>query len=1145
MKTMIKRTIVLSIALFLANFIYGAHITVAPATCLIDGNLAPYNTLNGGDTLFMTSGNKNYIYMKNFEGSPSAPIVVINQGGVVTIGTNYTYGIKIGNCRYIKFTGTGTSAFYGFHVTQTNGDGISVGDLSSDIEINHVHISNCGIRGIVAKTDPACGGYAYRGSFTQYNTIIHDNLIENTTTEGMYIGSSFYSGETLTCNGNDSIVYPSILDGTQIYNNIVRHTGYDGIQAASSLNLSVHHNLVQFDSESGTSSQMSGILIGGGSQGDCYNNYIEYGKGDGIENLGLGGYKIYNNVIVNAGMTFNPGNQSYPKYGIYTNDCSAIQGSEFDLMFNTIINPKTSGMKFASNKATASVIENNVIINPGQAGSYIVNAGASSITIRNNYTSQTIAPAMFADTTYTTLAGSPLINAGYPETKGITTDKFGNSRSQGTAPDCGVYEYTSASGVPSVTTAAVTAITQTTATSGGNVTSVGGSPVTAKGVCWGTGTCPVVTGNHTTDGTGTGTYVSNITGLAAGTLYYARSYATNSAGTAYGNELTFTTLTAPALPTVTTTTVTAITQTTATSGGNVTAIGSSPVTARGVCWSTSASPVATGNHTTDGSGAGAFISNITGLAAGTLYHVRAYATNSTGTAYGSDLTFTTASLPNFPAVTTTAASAITQTTATSGGNVTAIGSSPVTARGVCWSLTASPVVTGNHTTDGSGVGTFTSSITGLTAGTLYHARAYATNSTGTAYGNEITFTTLTAPASPTVTTVPVTAIAQTTATSGGNVTSIGSSPVTARGVCWGTGTCPVVTGNHTTDGSGAGAFTSSITGLTPGTLYYVRSYATNATGTAYGNELNFTTLVVQVAPTVTTTTVTAVNQTTATSGGNVTATGSSPVIARGVCWSTTHSPTTACSHTSDGSGAGSFTSSITGLTPATTYYIRAFATNSAGTAYGAELSFTTMATTPASVTTSPVTNIQSTTATCGGNVTSDGGAPVTVRGVCWNTTGNPTTSNSRTLDGAGTGTYTSKLTNLKRRTRYYVRAYATNANGTTYGDQRAFTTFRGWSDGEEAIDTTVALMASITMNVYPNPVVSTTTVEYDLPENSNVSLAVFSLNGVKLYSEQFLGQSQGVHKIQLNASAYATGMYIVTLTTDKSAITKRFIKIIQ
>lgn len=194
------------------------------------------------------------------------------------------------------------------------------------------------------------------------------------------------------------------------------------------------------------------------------------------------------------------------------------------------------------------------------------------------------------------------------------------------------------------------------------------------------------------------------------------------------------------LATVTTTTATAITSTTATSGGNVTSDGGATVTARGVCWATTANPVATGTHTTDGTGTGIFASSITGLTAGTTYHYRAYATNSVGTAYGSDLTFTTAAA-GVPTLTTTAASSITNTTAVSGGNITSQGSAPVTARGVCWATTASPTISGSHTTDGTGIGIFTSNITGLTSCTLYHVRAYATNTSGTAYGNEITFTT--------------------------------------------------------------------------------------------------------------------------------------------------------------------------------------------------------------------------------------------------------------------------------------------------------------------------------------------------------------------------------------------------------------------
>ena len=195
------------------------------------------------------------------------------------------------------------------------------------------------------------------------------------------------------------------------------------------------------------------------------------------------------------------------------------------------------------------------------------------------------------------------------------------------------------------------------------------------------------------------------------------------------------------VPTITTTATTSITNTTALSGGNITADGGAAITARGVCWSTATNPVVTGNHTTDGTGTGIFASTITGLTPNTTYHVRAYATNSTGTAYGGDSVFiTTSSTIALPTVTTSSLNAITATAAAGGGNVTADGGATVTARGVCWSTTANPVATGNHTTDGTGTGIFTSAITGLTAGTLYHVRAYATNSVGTAYGGDSIFT---------------------------------------------------------------------------------------------------------------------------------------------------------------------------------------------------------------------------------------------------------------------------------------------------------------------------------------------------------------------------------------------------------------------
>jgi hypothetical protein len=91
---------------------------------------------------------------------------------------------------------------------------------------------------------------------------------------------------------------------------------------------------------------------------------------------------------------------------------------------------------------------------------------------------------------------------------------------------------------------------------------------------------------------------------------------------------------------------------------------------------------------------------------------------------------------------TTSLTAITNTSATSGGNITADGGAPVTARGVCWSTTANPTTADNKTVDGTGIGTFTTSITGLASGTTYYVRSYATNSMGTTYGPELILITL-------------------------------------------------------------------------------------------------------------------------------------------------------------------------------------------------------------------------------------------------------------------------------------------------------------------------------------------------------------------------------------------------------------------
>jgi uncharacterized protein (TIGR02145 family) len=803
-------------------------------------------------------------------------------------------------------------------------------------------------------------------------------------------------------------------------------------------------------------------------------------------------------------------------------------------------------------------------------------------------------------------------------------------------------------GFPSVTTNPITNITQNSATGGGNVTSDGGATVTAHGICWSTSSNPTTSGSHSTDGSGTGTFISSLTGLAQNTQYYVRAYATNGVGTAYGNQVTFSTLTIPA---VTTNAVTNITQTTATCGGNVTSGGGTTVTARGVCWSTTANPTTSGSHTTDGSGTGTFVSNLSGLTFNTIYYVRAYATNIVGTAYGNQVNFTTADTTSSFICGSTLLDvrdgktySIVQigTQCWMGQNLnigTRINASNqqtnnniiekycysnlesncdiygglyqwnemmqyVTnegANGICPSGSHIPTdaewtilmdFLGGHTIAGgamketgfthwaspNGGASNSSGFTGLPGGLRYDGYGYSSltyngyfwSSSQTdvtyawkywlQYGNaylgrdsyylkvygfsvrclkEII---------PLVTTNLVTIVDTNNAVSGGNVITDGGKPVIARGVCWSSSPNPTTSNTHTADGSGTGLFVSNLSGLTTNTYYYVRAYATNSVGTSYGNQVGFNTswtwscgfpfLVNHVEGTIAPVNKSTVYSTvtniagepskcwiTSNLGADHQASSSTDATEASAGWywqfnrkqgykhdGTTRTPNTTWTSISEnlnwqsandpctlelGGGwriptktewenvkvslgwtnrTGPWNSELklhgagrlNGATGSLEYrgdYGHEWTSTQRDGGAGWDLIFDNVTcdfyfnsksmgmplrclkNPNPSVTTATVTNITQTTATSGGNVTSDGGATVTARGVCWSTSSNPTTSGSHTTDGSGTGTFISNLSGLVQNTLYYVRAYATNIAGTGYGNEISFTTTSGWTCG--------------------------------------------------------------------------------------------------
>lgn len=384
---------------------------------------------------------------------------------------------------------------------------------------------------------------------------------------------------------------------------------------------------------------------------------------------------------------------------------------------------------------------------------------------------------------------------------------------------------------------------------------------------------------------------------------------------------------------LTTTAASAIAATTATTGGTIVNTNGTTILSRGVCYATTTGPT-TGSSIVAGTAVSPFVCNLSGLVAGTIYYVRSYAVNNSVTSYGNEINFST-----IPTLTTTAATLITSNSARTGGTVTT-GNAPVIERGIVYGLTTNPTTANTKVIDPApGAGLFVADMTGLAENTLYYARSYAINAGGTAYGAQITITTLS-----TLTTKDITSTTQTTASSGGTIAVGGNASITARGVCWSTSTGPTTTlTTKTSDLSGTGVFTSSITGLSGGTTYYVRAYSTNAGGTSYGNELTFSTLA-PIAPTITsTTTITNITSTSATSGGVITSDGGSPITAKGVCWSTSPTPVLGVGNfTSNGTGTASFVSSISGLTGGTTYYVRAYATNSVDTGYGpVDVSFST------------------------------------------------------------------------------------------------------------------------------------------------------------------------------------------------------------
>ncbi len=400
----------------------------------------------------------------------------------------------------------------------------------------------------------------------------------------------------------------------------------------------------------------------------------------------------------------------------------------------------------------------------------------------------------------------------------------------------------------------------------------------------------------------------------------------------------------------------------------------------------------------------------------------------------------TVSNVTLPSAVTSAANGVGSTAATLNGTVNANGASTTvtfeygtsTAYGSTVTAAQSPV-TGTNATS------VTAALSGLTPNTTYHYRVKGVNTAGTTNGSDQIFTT---PAiAPTVATVAASSVSSTAATLNGTVNANGAS--TTVTFEYGTSTAygsTVTAAQSPVTGTNATSVTAALSGLTPNTTYYYRVNGVNTAGTTNGTRLSFTTS--PIASTATTVAASSVASTTATLNGTINANNASTTVTFEYGTTTSYgSNITATQSPVTGTNATSVTAVLTGLTPNTTYYYRVKGVNTAGTTYGAQLMFTAQGIAP-TVTTQAVSLISTTIATGNGNLTSLGVPNPTAHGVCWNTTGTPTTSGSKVDNGGKTetGAFTASMTGLTPNTTYYVRAYATGWGGTVYGDQVSFKT---------------------------------------------------------------------------------------------------------
>ncbi len=479
-------------------------------------------------------------------------------------------------------------------------------------------------------------------------------------------------------------------------------------------------------------------------------------------------------------------------------------------------------------------------------------------------------------------------------------------------------------------------------------------------------------------------------------------------------------------PTVTTSNVTDITNNSASCGGSIISL-DYEIIERGICYSSSSTPTISNYVIKSGEGVGAFTCSLTGLSSGTTYYVRAYAKYASDVVvYGETKTFKTFKVP------TLSSPSITEKedgTVVCGSSVSTIGYN-VTERGICYATYSTPTTSSTlvkSTTNGTG--SFECILINLVAGTTYYVRAYAKYDNGNvAYSSTISFITH---KSPQVTTSTVSNISSTSAICGGTITSPDYS-IQERGICYSKTSTPTISNSVIKGGAGTGTFNCTLTGLSSGSIYYVRAYAKYADDKViYGETRSFTT---QRIPVISSFTISNIGETSADCNAYVNSYDYT-ITERGFCYSTYSNPTINDYKVSSSSGNGTYTGILSSLNRNTTYYVRAYAVYNGNIIYSDVKSFKTFYT--LKLTTLEVTDITEDYVVLEGEIICPG-MTISKRGFDYWTSTNPKVNTISC--GSGEGEFGIKWEFFMANTTYYVRAYAIIDGIKSYGNTQMFNT---------------------------------------------------------------------------------------------------------